>query len=972
MWKLYASKNKPFWAIQNGNKPSKAVFDKYIETLEEISGNLNFVDFFTAEYVDKANSYQYFKVVNEENGDTKYYYTTATKIVQRTSYVYLLNLDIYATYTNNWIERNKDSILTFNRTHNYTNEVSTVGDTVIDVIPKAYDEINMVKFNYANSTDGENNFYYNESFGFKNPENNAYKYYVFNDGPNGTYTLIPCVNNSSVLEFYSKGTSQGDLVYTGYFNNGDYKYKKNNREYNTNISADLNTKIIDAYKNGKIVKYFARNLNDRVNWVELTGWSNIKVVHNTMPKDFYMTGFYETQTPGFDGVGYTISANGSQIFTKYCDGITAGNWDSAWSRLKQLSQFKVEIYNTIRTDAKPVNVYNNKQNIEDTVITNSSFTNKFVGIFAGPNLLSFPEESINFQDISNKKFITISLPATGIKIPQYGIYRYVYRNIDGINNDNLGYEYSLKYLNVNYYNNNINAVLRSNTQNLILLSGNLVFSNGFYLLDKTSDLLSLANSIIYFGGELPNSKDTYKQYVNSQRNSLDTSYSIKRQEASISNLQAGINGGINAAKKVAEIAAAVATAGASSALSAATSTNAAAMTAKNDLNAIGTTQNIASSSMGIVGDLAGVGLNIWNTERQLSNYRTQVAAQFADANLTMGNQINMSSAQDASLMCYLESNGEQYEVVEVLNLSPQSNIVVNNYLYLNGFYFPHPSTFSRFLDVNRKFNYVEIDYLTLNNYINLNVDNIPLNVLELVKTQLINGIRIWNTDKIELPDNLIEDLPQTNPGYENTPITPPSTDIPPWNPDPDALIDINVNVFDRTVIRIKTREIEVYEANNQSSTTKTYPLKKNSNLILNGECSNLNIYLTADENAGYNINFTSSATNAYFNILSNTTTTNVSYNNNSIYKFIDCKDTETLIQVNMSYEFNIIQNLNIKPYLANKSGTITCSAYIENCPSVLIYNNFGVKPILDLYYKGTKPEVKFANSKITVNLIEVD
>lgn len=901
MWILKASKNKPFWAIQNGNKPSKAIFDKYISTLEQIEGNINYTDYFTGEFVSKYNGYEYFSYFNDETNETRYFYKNGVKFIQKNNiYVYNLQLDIYATFTLPFLNDNMDKDFMFNRIHIYNPDVATIGDSELDVSVKPYSSINKQYYYYPHSFNNNNdNFYYNNTFGFANPENNAYKYFVFNDGPNGTYTILPCVNKTSKLKFYKPNRNIGNKIYEGVFTKGDKKYKNNKREYVSNISDDLNTQIINAYKTGKEVKYFYRTIKDNVNWVGLNNYQEIKVPFNTMPSDFNCSISYNTQSPGFDEINSYTTINGNQIYSSWCDGITAGNWDTGWSRAKEQLTFKVEIYDVSYSGLSTIDVYNNE--IDCYLFANSSdWVNKFVGIFSGPNLLAFDFLDLSFTDTLGKKFITISLPANGIKINPFGIYRYNYKEVDGINNPLNGSPYVLRYQNVNYFGNDINIQARYNPSCLISVSGNLVFSNGFYLVDKSSDLLSIYQSVIYYGGMLPTSKNLYKEYVNSQRTMLDTNYSVKRQEAMISNLSGGISNGLNWVTGSAQIGADI--------------------LQGNIGGAVKTGFNLYKDTGSMIG-------GIFNTERQLKNYRREQLGAFAQANINIGNQINLSSINDASIQKYLETNGEQVEVVEVKRLNEWANIFVNNYTFMYGFYFPHTTTLTEFLDTSRRFNYVEIQETTFLNNINLTV-NLDSMYLELVKEQLINGIRIWNQETLTIPDALKEDLPALNESYVNIPQIPPNNNIPALPDSPPELVIENIEISETNLKSIKINaENIVLSPGSVVKYNKPNWDVLNINISKQTGDNGIMIYDSIyDEKNNFNINITSQDHITYVikprkDIMFNDRTTII--NGNEVYNIFDGKNGDVVLDITTLNSNNM--------YLGD--------VFLTNFPLSGLYNN---------------------------------
>ena len=116
---------------------------------------------------------------------------------------------------------------------------------------------------------------------------------------------------------------------------------------------------------------------------------------------------------------------------------------------------------------------------------------------------------------------------------------------------------------------------------------------------------------------------------------------------------------------------------------------------------------------------------------------------------------------------------------------------MNNYIYLNGYMLPNNNTFNNKINNNRVFNYIQLDATLLQNQLNIIYDDKKYNndIYQMIKEQLIAGIRIWNKideklpeydDNVSWPDQPETDrptLPQPKPPKNVRTINVSATDI---------------------------------------------------------------------------------------------------------------------------------------------------------------------------------------------------
>lgn len=238
-------------------------------------------------------------------------------------------------------------------------------------------------------------------------------------------------------------------------------------------------------------------------------------------------------------------------------------------------------------------------------------------------------------------------------------------------------------------------------------------------------LLDLNNSLITYPAQLPSGTDTYKQYVSTQINTVETSYSISKQQR---NIKIG-DASFNFANDIAS--------GASKALGGIT-------TGQIGVGMEGASQ-IANAPYKLGRSIRDSILNLKNKERM-------ERARFADMNNTLGNKLNLSNVQDAMWMTSNLDN-KQYEVVEEYQPHPSYLKKLNNVITKYGHFTLIVTKFNETI-LNKNYSYIKLNNLenfnnSLKDFNNLKLPNlITWNYFNEFKNDLLNGIRLWNIGEV--------------------------------------------------------------------------------------------------------------------------------------------------------------------------------------------------------------------------------
>lgn len=753
MYKFRVSNVLPFWAKNNDNKPSLKVFNDWKENnFKEIDNiTINFLDFQNISINTEFNGIKYIEIKNTiDENDTRYYYVNTIETVgSNNTYRFSGIIDIYASYTINFINENLDTELVFLRKHQYDKKALQIEDSNLQSLPKLYKNFYFEKilFNY----DETKKVWYGNKTGLSGDDLlNANKYYVFKDGPNGGYKFFPIFSKTLDATFYYEEKVKGDRVFYGEFWNG-----RSNGSLKQEISDEINNAVVNAYENNKIIQYYYKKVNYGYKFpahtVWLTGWNLINdVPYGTLPID---VSAYNTSGnnagAGLKYIDYTINLLGNQIYHAKHTNITSSKHGDIDYVRNNGRLFAVEIFEN-NPILKTKKIKNSITGLEE-YRRNEQNINKFLGIYYMPHFFNF-----NKFDFEND-YVYVTINPTGDTIGLFPIYNYNISNLtDKLNNSTYSTPYFLKYLNIKYFGNLINAEFRVNDLNKIFIGGKIFFTDTCNIISKSDSLISLDKSVISFPYQLPIGVDTYEQYVKANRNVTDTGFAIERQKQDLAIAQNLFGGTIGAIGSASKSVGKALTGDVSGAFGAAADT-------------IG---KIGGTAFGMIGQIQGM--------QQLEQ---KIRSQYQQANMTMGNNIQFSNIANAALTEYYDNeNGEQYEGVEISDLDENSLIQMNNYIFFNGYLNPEKDTFKNRLDINRKFNFLQIDAQLLINIINVNYDQNKMNneIYSLITEQLINGIRVWNEDieKVDLPVYDDEEEWPDQPSDTRPPITPELPPIP--------------------------------------------------------------------------------------------------------------------------------------------------------------------------------------------------
>lgn len=721
MWKFRVSEKLPFWTRENANKPSKIIFDKWInENMKEVEGiSINFVSFLNININTPFNGYKYIEIKNSENEeDTRYYFITAIGQTGSTdSYKYNGIIDVYASYTMDFITQNKDKEFVFLRKHEYEKTALQIEDVNISSIPKLYKNFYFEKslFNHNESE----NIWYGQNLGIKgNDLMNGNKYYVFQDGVNGGYKFFPILSKTNDVTIYSsspkKGAKKSEFTFWNGRKNGTLKQE---------ILAEVNEAVVNAYNNGDIVEYQYRQVSEGYRFPAATVWFRDwqpieNAPYGTLPIDIYANTWYgNTAGAGLRGINYEIFVLGNSIYRKTSRNLTSSAFGAMSNVTDQGRMFKVVIYKGI--PEKKEEIVKNSQTSLEIYRKKEENINKFLGIFYLPHFLNFKKYD------KEEEYAFINIDPKGDNIDFFEIYKYSLSTItDKVNNKSYSTPYLLKYLNIKYYGNNINAEYRTNENSKIYIGGKLFFTDSASIISKSDDLIDLNRSIITYPYQLPIGVDTYEQYVKANRNVTDTGFSIAKQNQELQFAKSMVGGVMSFGTGAAQAVAGAVT------------------------GDIGSAVKGAMSAVNAPIDLT---FDIIGQTNAINQMERKIRAQYEQANMTMGNQVQFSTIETASLTHYYDSeDGSQFEGVEISDLDESSLIQINNYIFLNGYLNPDLDTLENRLKQERQFNFIQIEAQIISSTLNLKYNQKWNNeIFSMILEQLTTGIRIWNIENID-------------------------------------------------------------------------------------------------------------------------------------------------------------------------------------------------------------------------------
>lgn len=761
------SKQQIFWNTSD-NVPSKIAFDKYKAKMIEDNNEtlkVNFRNYNFVEVVSKDKDIKYIWV--NHNGMDYFYYITGIQKVLVSGFVLNCSLDIYTTYMIGFIEKMKDAKQEVEviRSHKIDDKSGQFDDEQLQNAFIEYETIQPNKFLYNKQEIDNNNYWFNNELVIKNPDYNANKYYVFNEGDNGSYTFIPLVKNNEDLIIHIKESSILDKpsqtflyqpnLFGGYKWSGDDGFKRcidiNQKEY---TQYEIDNIVRDAYREGKKVVYQLRSqrkeLANMENWRDNiynfnennTPWVWYTITNGTnakLPSSFSFKNWskYDARVgrddyaiPFLDNIEITSNLKGYNRPSSFFQQFDSDRLRSVMS----MCVIKILIYDTIDKFG-PEHPVKNRKDILEQMKYSEEYSNKFVGLFYLPNILSV-ESNILIKDIvftpkgesSPKTYsmLILDLEAEGIFINNFPIFQWNYdKRWWLLNNANYTSKNILKLININYFNNNIDGSIRASEffegPNTIYLGGYMYFTSNGILISKPP-LLNLQNSIINFPFQLPSGTDEYLNYVNSTKNSVETSYNITKQNAvkeSIFGSLSGISQIVGGVGKM--------------------------LNPLNVINPSGAVQGAAQSFQGAV----NIAKSITDGVLSVKQKEQQIRAKYADKNNQLGNQLAPANVIDSMWAVYNVGN-DQFELVEIKNLTESSLKALNNVIVLYGEFYP------RIEDINEVWNVEGVNeskyrYLSLSaNYLEKIYyrysENIPLEFKETIISLLEQGLRFWDVE----------------------------------------------------------------------------------------------------------------------------------------------------------------------------------------------------------------------------------
>lgn len=760
MYKIKISTKSPFWAKNNDNKPSLELFKKWLNEnmIDAPNVFINYQDFQNIIINTEFNGIKYIEIKNTiDENDTRYYYVnTIDAVGSNNTYKFKGIIDIYASYTINFINDNLETELVFLRKHEYDKKALQIEDASIQSLPKLYKNFyfKKVQFNYNE----QNNIWYGNKTGLSGDDLlNANKYYVFKDGPNGGYKFFPIFSKTLDATLYYEEQVKGSKIFTGGFWNG-----RSNGNLKQEIPDNVNQAVVSAYEQNQIVEYLYRKVNYGYRFpahtIWLSNWNKIEnVPYGTLPIDIsaYNTSGNNAGA-GLRYIDYNIIMLGNTIYHSKHINITSSKFGDIDNVRDNGRMFGVDIFknNPIKRTKK---VKNSITGLEEYRRKEENI-NKFLGIYYLPHFFNFSK--FDFED----DYVYVTINPTGDNIGLFNIFEYNISNItDKLNNSTYSTPYFLKYLNIKYFGNTINAEFRVNNMNKIFIGGKMFFTDTCNIISKSDELISLDKSVISFPYQLPIGVDTYEQYVKANRNVTDTGFAIERQKQDLAIAQGSFGGIIN-------------------------SIGSSARAVGRGLH--GNIAGSLASAADAVGSIGGAAFGIVGQIQGMQQMEQKIRAQYQQANMTMGNNIQFSNIANAALTEYYDNDsGEQYEGVEISDLDDNSLVQLNNYILFNGYLNPEKDTLINRLNINRKFNFIQIDAQLLMTIINIKYNDNKLNneIYSMIIDQLTNGIRIWNDDieNVNLPvydDN--EPWPD-QPSDTRPPIVP---EQPPIQPAPTNIV----------------------------------------------------------------------------------------------------------------------------------------------------------------------------------------
>lgn len=723
---LKYSNKTPFWVLSDEDKPSKELLESWLNNnlVEGENFGVNYINNTTIEVVCKKNNVKYIQI------DDRYYFQSSIKFIAGENTIsYLFTLDIFATYFYKFINDFKDGVVS-----------GSYGSLEIDHI---YFK-NMMKFEEDEIALMETKWIYNEKLKreirdkkqiFENAENdfvNHNVYYVFSDGNNNTYSCFPKLSNFTTIKWknhkkYTQLESINESVKLSFLNGTFFNEVKN---YQENLYFDMgNTLFIwNKYSKKDIGWRCEFKLPERLIKCFQTDYitgKSFNLDYNVNPNDVKIKLYFALPKHNYLGFVKIIVFNMDKQIAHYGSSI-----DKTYDYDVMLN----DVLN-IRLEASQ---YNSSYKEEEIFISNSyvnldnlrklqGWDNRFKGMFYCCNASQIPEYKIYEENGNNYVYFELGENGLETSVELFNfennyeiIPKYYYSPYESI--------FTLKKSCLRYYGNDIDVILRSTFSNQSIYFKPLVkimFLDKFYLFINNKSFNSSEfdknNMIIEYPYMLPSVSDNYKNYVNNNRNATETSFSIKKQEASLGFLSSLIGIG-------------------SKIISGTTS-----------FGSLANNPIFNSKQKGAIQGLVGLGSDILGFKNWIKLQRLQ----YKQNKLVLSNNLMFSTAYDTANIIFDEySDNFQYEPWEKLKLNEEDIKFINGFYYLNGVDFYFTQELFKWAErniyndkLNNKFitfklEPMSVKNLMLHNY--ENYSNYDYEAINFINEILVKGIRIWN------------------------------------------------------------------------------------------------------------------------------------------------------------------------------------------------------------------------------------
>ena len=685
---------------------------------------------------DEDISYIWF----EYNNWVWYYYLESFNLLANNSKILHFKLDKFATYFLYFFDKIKDISFLFVRTPIKSENMYMFNDPLLDnlIMDGTYQ---FLKYNFSSQVLGDKKYweYDNARISYDTNTNdivNGCMYYVFNSDPegiiNGKYVFLPILSEKSKCYYETKGEVLDSIDYkiyppeaSGTYYAQDLIYWNTKTNQQENFDSVINNYNLAFNSNYNITFYNKNNglLNSRNFTLEefknLFCYKSYRISRGSVVS----TRIY-TYTYGIKNSRDTIS------LTNYEESVRGGNYLSNENYITLHIPLKG---NASWTGKEISNSYENLNNFKFS----KEWSNKFLGAYFLPHCLFLQNlakiYNINYTPLNSaqisKPFLGYVLQPEGNNIINFKIFDDALTNN---NNNNIQYncselnnDYLYKILKAKYYNNEIDLSLFY--KNNFVINGYLNFNGVCNIIYKLNNF-RIIDCIWSLPYQLPSGTDLYNNYINATYNSVNTSYSIAKQNAIW-------NGYISANKVMGNILAA---------------------------NAFDISKNPVGPIMSATNAIGNIG-NIGNSILSVKQTEQKIRATYADAKNKYGSEIKTSLSEDTAWINYYLKDKEQYSGIEIFIPSDYSTILANNILYFYNYYAPNVSSFNKLKEAgidNYECYFIALDEndlipkldILINKYLS---NFVPSKDYGYISNLLISGIRFWNKDPSEILINCI-------------------------------------------------------------------------------------------------------------------------------------------------------------------------------------------------------------------------